>query len=101
MPDHKPDSPKAYRSALMIIQLMLEEIIKTGDEGIVKTQLFSDLGLKTKVGEKYLEQIIKAEYATMQEEAWGKERSRQVIKITAKGENRFQWFIRLSNELNL
>jgi predicted transcriptional regulator len=80
---------------------MLEEIMREGDTGIVKTQLFTNLGLKTAVGEKYLQQLLNAEYAQVTEEPWGKERTRQIVKITPKGETRFQWFIRLSTELKL
>jgi predicted transcriptional regulator len=94
-------SPHQYRSALMIIQLILEELIRVGDTGIAKTQLYTALGLKTGVGEKYLEQLQRAAYIEVNEEAFGKERIRNTVRITKKGLQRFEWFIRLGAELNL
>ena len=90
-----------YRSALQIIQLMLEELIRVGEGGIVKSTLYRAVRLKTAVGEKYLSQIQKAQYIVLEEEKWGKERFRHKVYITQRGMQRFQWFIRLSNELNL
>jgi predicted transcriptional regulator len=94
-------APRRYRSALMIIQLILEELIKIEKEGLVKSQLYKNIGLKTVVGEKYLEQLLGAEYVTVTEELWGKERYIHKVRITHKGIQRFQWFIRLSSELNI
>jgi predicted transcriptional regulator len=94
------DSPR-YRSALMIIQSILEELMRNGAEGTVKTQIYNDLGLKTSIGEKYLEQLIKANYITITEEVWGKERSRQRVQITQLGRQRFEWFIKLNRELQI
>ncbi len=95
-----PPTSRKYRSAVMIIQLLLEELTRVED-GMVKSELYKAVGLKTAVGEKYLDQLIKAEYLTLTEEKWGKERVRHVIRISTKGLARFQWFIRLSNELQL
>ena len=94
-------SEKRYRSALLIIQSILEEIIKVGQEGVVKSQIYKNLGLKTAVGEKYLEQLEQAHYITINEEVWGKERTRQIVRITPTGLHRFQWFLQLSHELDL
>ena len=48
-----PSSTKKYRSALIIIQSILEQIIKAGmDEGIVKSRIYKSIGLKTIIGEK-------------------------------------------------
>jgi predicted transcriptional regulator len=93
--------PRQYRSALVIIQLILEELMKVGDEGVVKSQIYANLGLKTAVGEKYLDQLVNAEYLTVNEEQWGKERTRHVVRATMKGIQRFNWFIKLSTELDL
>jgi len=96
-----PDTPRAYRSSLLIIQSILELLIRAGREGIVKTQIYADLGLKTAVGEKYIDQVEKAQYITVTEEIWGKERTRQRVLITALGRQRFEWFIKLSKELSI
>ncbi len=92
---------KSYRSALIIIQSILEELMKSGREGMVKTHIYKNVGLKTSVGEKYLEQLEAAEYLTITEEPWGKERFRLRVHITTKGQKRFEWFIQLSNELEM
>ena len=97
-----PSSTKKYRSALIIIQSILEQIIKAGmDEGIVKSRIYKSIGLKTIIGEKYLEQLITARYITVNEEIWGKERIRQKVYITKRGLHRFQWFMKLSSELEM
>lgn len=97
-----PSSTKKYRSALIIIQSILEQLIKAGsDEGIVKSKIYKTLGLKSIIGEKYLEQLIGARYITVNEEKWGKERTRQKLYITKRGFHRFQWFMKLSSELDI
>ena len=97
-----PSSTKKYRSALIIIQSILEQLIKAGmDEGIVKSRIYKSVGLKTIIGEKYLEQLITAHYITVNEEKWGKERTRQKVYITKRGLHRFQWFMKLSSELEM
>jgi predicted transcriptional regulator len=96
-----PDNAHQYRSSLMIIQSILEDLLRAGVEGVIKTQIYSDLGLKTAVGEKYLDQLVKADYITINEEIWGKERTRQRVNITPLGRQRFEWFIKLSKELNV
>ena len=85
---------KSYRSALIIIQSILEELMKSGREGMVKTHIYKNVGLKTEVGEKYIEQLEAAEYLCIIEEPWGKERFRLRVNITPKGQKRFEWFIR-------
>ncbi|MHA1745451.1 MAG: winged helix-turn-helix domain-containing protein [Promethearchaeota archaeon] len=95
-------SSRKYRTALMIIQSILEECMKGENKaGMVKSQIYKNLGLKTAVGEKYLEQLIAAQYITLTVEQWGKERTRHMIKITPRGMQRFEWFIKLSNELSI
>ncbi|MHA1721356.1 MAG: winged helix-turn-helix domain-containing protein [Promethearchaeota archaeon] len=97
-----PSSTKKYRSALIIIQSILEQLVKVGsDEGMVKSQIYKIVGLKTVIGEKYLEQLKSAGYISINEEKWGKERTRQKIVITNRGLRRFQWFMKLSTELDI
>ena len=97
-----PSSTKKYRSALIIIQSILEQLIKAGiDEGIVKSKIYKSIGLKTIIGDKYLEQLITAGYVSIKEEKWGKERIRQKVCINKRGLHRFQWFMKLSSELDI
>nr|WP_147664779.1 hypothetical protein [Candidatus Prometheoarchaeum syntrophicum]QEE17900.1 hypothetical protein DSAG12_03738 [Candidatus Prometheoarchaeum syntrophicum] len=97
-----PSSTKKYRSALIIIQSILEQLIKAGmEEGIVKSTIYKSVGLKTMIGDKYLEQLITAGYVSVKEEKWGKERTRQKICINKRGLHRFQWFMKLSSELDI
>ena len=95
-----PSSTKKYRSALIIIHSILEQLIKAENEdGIVKSKIYKNLGLKTIIGEKYLEQLISARYITLNEEKWGKERIRQKVYITNRGLRRFQWFMKLKEKI--
>ena len=97
-----PSSTKKYRSALIIIQSILEQLIKAGnEEGIVKSKIYKSIGLKTIIGEKYLEQLLTAGYVSITEEKWGKERTRQKVCISKRGLRRFQWFMKLSSELDI
>ena len=88
------------RSAIVLIQKILEKVIQAGEEGIVKSQIYSDLKLKSTVGEKYLDQMSQAEYIKIIEEDWG-ERVRNKVYVTEKGRKRFEWFLTLSKELDL
>ncbi len=89
------------RSALQIIQLMLEELLKSGDEGLVKSKLYKRLNLRTSIGEKYLQSLIDAGYISLTIEPWGKKREKHVVRIEKKGKARFEWFLRLNNELDI
>lgn len=95
-----PSSTKKYRSALIIIQSILEILIKNNC-GIVKSSIYKSVGLKTIIGDKYLEQLISAGYVSIKEEKWGKERTRQKVCINKRGLHRFQWFMKLSSELDI
>jgi len=64
-----PSSTKKYRSALIIIQSILEILIKE-KEGIVKSSIYKSIGLKTIIGDKYLEQLITAGCVSIKEEKW-------------------------------
>ncbi len=97
----KSSPNKRYRSALIIIQSILEELIKQGEEGAIKSHIYKNIGLKTMVGDKYIEQLISAKYITLNEEQWGKERIRHKINITKRGLYRFKWFMQLSKELKI
>ncbi|MHA2000546.1 MAG: hypothetical protein ACTSVU_00470 [Promethearchaeota archaeon] len=96
-----PSSPTKYRSALRIIQSILELLVRSGNEGMIKSQIYKEVGLKTSVGEKYLEQLGSAQYIVISQEQWGKERIRNIVRVTPTGTQRFQWFIQLSNELRM
>ncbi len=94
-------SNRRYRSALVIIQCILEELVKNGiKEGMVKSHIYKNVGLKTAVGDKYLEELAQAEYLQIREEAWGEMRMRHMVYLTPRGLQRFEWFLQLSNELN-
>jgi len=94
------EETRKNRSAIVLIQKILELVIRAGSEGIVKSQIYADLKLKSTVGEKYLEQMVQADYISIREEDWG-ERVRNKVYITDKGKKRFEWFLTLSKELDL
>ena len=85
----------------MLIQSVLEELLKSEPDGMVKTQIYKNVRIKTTIGEKYIEQLVSAGYISVKEEKWGKERIRMRIRITPKGKQRFAWFMQLSNELEV
>ena len=97
-----------YRSANMIIQTILEGILRTMKKnaentsflrkGIVKSQLIKYSNLKTTIAEKYLLKMEKAGYITSHEDYWG-ERKITIYQITPKGEERYQWFVKINTEL--
>ncbi len=95
---------KKYRSANMIILNILEEILRADqnnmliENGIVKSQLVKKCGLKPATAEKYLIKMEKAEYITVSKEAWG-EREINIYKITKKGKERYEWFVKINMEL--
>lgn len=95
-------SNRRYRSALVIIQSILEELVKNGrNEGLVKSHIYKEVGLKTSVGEKYLEELAAAGYLQIAEVPWGEQRVRHIVNITSRGIQRFEWFLQLSEELDL
>ena len=75
--------------------------MKVGELGTVKSNIYKEVGLKTPVGDKYVEQLITAKYITLIEEQWGKQRIRHKIYITKRGIHRFKWFMQLSKELEM
>ena len=84
----------------MIIQNLLEILIDDrSKEGIVKSHLVEICGLKTSTGEKYLSKMESAGYIQLFEEKWGKERIRIRYTITDLGKTRYQWFVKINNEL--
>jgi len=89
-----------YRTSNMIIQNLLEILIDDrSKEGIVKSHLVEICGLKTSTGEKYLSKMESAGYIQLFEEKWGKERIRIRYTITDLGKTRYQWFVKINNEL--
>ena len=91
-------APKSYRSSMMIIQSILEELVKFNQTGLIKYKIFKNLTLRTSIGEQYLTRLDQAGYLTIQQENVGK-RIRYRIKITPLGIERFEWFIRITTEL--
>ena len=91
-------TPKSYRSTMMIIHSILEELVKHDQEGLIKYKLFKNLSLRTSIGEKYLSRLDQAGYLTINQEYVGK-KNRYRIKITPLGIERFEWFIRITTEL--
>ena len=91
-------APKSYRSTMMIIHSILEELVKHDQEGLIKYKLFKNLSLRTSIGEKYLVRLEQAGYLTIRQEYVGK-KTRYRIEITPLGIERFEWFIRITTEL--
>jgi predicted transcriptional regulator len=89
---------KSYRSTMMIIHLILEELMKHDKDGLIKYKLFKNLSLRTSIGEKYLSRLEQAGYLTIGQEYVGK-KFRYRIMITPLGIERFEWFIRITTEL--
>ena len=96
--------PSKYRSANMIIQMILEGILRADlshnlvREGIVKSHLIRYSGLKTTVAEKYLTKMEKAGYIQSHKEAWG-ERTIIIYTVTPLGKERYEWFTKICSEL--
>ena len=93
-----------YRSANIIIQTILEGIIRAEREesllkkGIVKYHLVRYCGLKTTTAEKYCQKLENAGYIESREEPWG-ERVIIVYTITPLGRERHKWFVRINSEI--
>ncbi len=96
--------PSKYRSTNMIIQKILEGILRADidhmlvKQGIVKSHLVKYCMLKASTAEKYLSKMEKAGYLKSHEESWG-ERTITIIIITPKGKERYKWFVMLNMEL--
>ncbi len=93
-----------YRNANMIIQSILEAILRsethhsTETKGILKTHLVKKCGLKVKTADKYLSKMEKAGYIETRTSYWG-ERELILYEITAKGKLRYSWFVEINTEL--
>lgn len=93
-----------YRSANVIIQNILEEIIHAEDRvshvktGVVKSHLARRCGLKTSTADKYFAKMQRAGYVTAHEEPWG-ERTIIVYATTPLGRERYEWFVKINAEL--
>lgn len=96
--------PTLYRSANIIIQNILEEIIASVGatdfykQGILKSHLIKNCGLKTNTAEKYFSKLEKAGYITSTVDNWG-EREVIVYQVTQKGRDRYEWFVKINTEL--
>lgn len=95
-----------YRTTNMIIQTILEGILRTIEsrdfnrEGIIKSHLIKYSGLKTSTAEKYLQKMEKADYITSTIDYRGE---RKIIRynITSKGKKRYVWFATILSELEM
>ena len=96
-------APSQYRSSNLIIQSILEGIVRADinnilvKKGIVKSHLIKYVGLKASVAEKYLSKMEKAGYIQSREEPWG-DRSINIYTITPLGMERYQWFMKINAE---
>ncbi|MHA1670270.1 MAG: hypothetical protein ACTSV5_06780 [Promethearchaeota archaeon] len=93
-----------YRSTNIIIQVILEGILRAFKDkrnprnGIIKSHLIKYSALKTSIAEKYFARMEKAGYISSYQEPWG-ERVRIIYKITPKGRERYDWFVKINTEL--
>ncbi len=93
-----------YRSTNIIIQTILERILRTDKnkpherKGVIKSHLIKYCALKTSTAEKYLIKMEKAGYIISHEESWG-ERKINIYEITQKGRERYEWFVKINTEL--
>lgn len=96
-----------YRSANLILQSILEAIIKSEDtdsnhfkKGILKSHLIQQVHLKSTTADKYLTKMQQAGYINAQQDSWG-ERDIIVYDITEKGRERYKWFVQINTELEI
>lgn len=95
---------KSYRTSNMIIQNILEGILRKRyanpyeKNDIKKSELIDYCNLKTSTAEKYLTKMENAKYIESYKEPWGK---RTIIKynITDLGIERYEWFVKINVEL--
>ncbi len=93
-----------YRSTNMIIQQILEGILRTENEsfllkkGIIKSHLIKYCALKSTTAEKYLDKMETAGYILSHKEPWG-ERTIIIYETTSKGRERYQWFMKINSEM--
>ena len=97
-------SKTRYRTANMIIQTILEGILRAERDkfnernGIIKSHLIEYSGLKLATAEKYLLKLEGAGYISSHTESWG-ERTINVYATTSKGKERYQWFVQINTEM--
>jgi predicted transcriptional regulator len=93
-----------YRTSNIIIQDILEAILREEtknlhvNQGIIKSHLIKQVGLKTATAEKYLQKMEGAQYIAAHEEPWG-ERSIIIYETTPKGRERYEWFVKINAEI--
>lgn len=66
----------------------------------MKTHLIQECGLKAATAEKYLNKLVEAKYIEAHDEEWG-ERSRTRYRILPLGVERYSWFLRINDELDV
>ncbi|MHA1339258.1 MAG: hypothetical protein ACTSRZ_07845 [Promethearchaeota archaeon] len=93
-------SSSKYRSANIIIQEILENIIRASEVegGIIKSHLINKCKLKVATADKYLQKLESAEYIEKIIDSWG-ERNIIKYKILPKGYERYKWFVKINTEL--
>ncbi|MFX0073561.1 MAG: hypothetical protein ACFFAO_20990 [Candidatus Hermodarchaeota archaeon] len=97
-------SKKKYRTTNMIIQTILEGILRAERDkfnqrnGIIKSHLIEYSGLKVATAEKYLSKLEGAGYISSHTESWG-ERTINIYATTTKGKERYHWFVQINTEL--
>lgn len=96
-----------YRNANLIIQSILETIIRSEDtiensfrKGILKSHLIQEVHLKSTTAEKYLTKMEQADYISVSSDNWG-ERDLIVYSVTDKGRKRYEWFVQINAELEI
>ena len=97
-------SKTSYRTANMIIQTILEGILRAEKnkfntrDGIIKSHLIEYSGLKVANAEKYLSKLENAGYIKSHTEPWG-ERTINIYATTTKGKERYHWFVQINTEM--
>jgi predicted transcriptional regulator len=65
---------------------------------MIKSHIIKLCGLKVATAEKYLEKMEKAGYIISHTQPWG-ERTINIVEITQKGKERYEWFVKINAEL--
>ncbi len=93
-------SNRKYRASIEIMFQILEELLKKKELGVIKSQIYKKLSLRTSIGKKYLTRLEKGGYIHIEKESYGESRFRNRVKITKLGIKRFNWFINITTELD-
>lgn len=88
-----------YRPAIKIVLKLLECISRDQSKGqALKTHVIQCANLKTTSAEKYLNMMKDAGYIEERRSNWG-EREIIIYKVTPLGQERFNWFRKINDEL--